>query len=98
MYPTFAKAQEAKIELVARIQAIESQLSERGAVYYETQAEYREFKSWKAKACYAKAKLINELQRTKLWMQANRESDQLLLCAACHTPLQAVTQAEVQVQ
>jgi hypothetical protein len=78
MFKTLEEANEARLDLVDRIQAIEAQLSERSAqvsVGRVPDEQYREYLVWKAKASFAKAQMVSKLGRVKAEIRSLRKVD-----------------------
>ena len=72
MYNSVAEAEQAKLDLVAKIQDIDTQLSHKASQFKVGRmpnAEYKKYLEWKASATFARKELNKELQKTKLWIK-----------------------------
>lgn len=79
MYKTLEEANNARLDLIERIQSIEAQLAERAAMLAGRRVpdeEYREYKQWKARAVRAKATMVGKLARTKSYIWQQRKDGQ----------------------
>lgn len=72
MYNSLDEAMAARIDLINRIQSIDTQLSERMAEVSNRveDSKFKEYREWKARAVRAKLGLTSRLQQTKLWISA----------------------------
>lgn len=80
MYKDLNEAEDAKIDLIARIQDIDTQLSHGAAkskVGRQPTADYKKYMEWKASAMFARKELNKKLQETKLWIrrQQTKQAD-----------------------
>lgn len=88
MYKDLDEAEQARIELVSKIQDIDTQLSHKAAenkVGRQANSTYKAYLEWKASASYARKELNKKLQLTKLYIKnevsknkTSPESDKLL--------------------